>query len=487
MKLKVWKSSPSLDWTEVPGWDETKKEYVDLHCERWLEENRIRDLGRENGEQEYPASDATQPDEVHQKIRAWINRRGRGCKNAVSKFLALQMYTLELQRKEGMAPIRDKVEGLRDDAIGKLEDRGATERANLNQFAREAQEARRDLNAFRKDARLDRVAEDCTTARAMFLVLGAVVFGEAVYNAFMLAGVYETGLAGAVIVFLTIGIVNTAILGALVGEGWRFKNSVRRMTSSGGLLMIIAGGVGLLTLNLFVGHFRDSLQSRAARPDLSIEELLTDDSIPRFLANPIGLDGLPSYLLVIVGIGAGLFAATKWFGRDDPYPGYGRKYRRDREHHRRYLEASRDSRALLEEIYRESADKITDARLQLENKKGQYRLLTDTARRIVGDFSMHLRQYQDDLDFLIAAYRTENEKARTTPAPVFFKDRPVIDEEMLGAPEWSDIPAPDYDEDWAGFRDAIRTVQTAYQQATNALPVPDYLQDTEGASPEFAE
>ena len=487
MKLNVWTSSPPVDWTEVPGWDETKKEYVDLHCERWLKENRIRDLGQKNGEQEYPASDATQPDEIHQKIRAWINRRGRACKDAVSKFLALQRHTLELQRKEGMAPIRDKVEGLRNDAIGKLRDRGTTERANLDQFAREAEEARRDLNAFRKDANLERVAEDSKTAKAMLLVLGLVVLVEAIYNALMLAGVYETGLAGAIIVFLTIGVVNTAIFGALVGEGWRFKNSVRRETLWSGWLMIGLGGGGLLVLNLFVGHFRDSLQARAARPDLSIEELLTDDSIPRFLDNPFGLDGLPSYLLVIVGIGAGLFAATKWFGRDDPYPGYGRKYRSDREHHRSYLEASRESRARLEEIYRESTDKINDARSQLENKKGEYRHLTDTARRIVRDFSMHLRQYQDDLDFLIAAYRTENEKARTTPAPIFFKDRPLIDEEMLAAPEWNDIPAPDYDEDWAGFRDAIRAVHMTYIEAKDALPVPEYLQDTEEASPEFDE
>ncbi len=485
MKLKVWTSSAPVDWTEVPGWDETKKEYVDLHCERWLQENGIRDLGRKNGDQEYPASDAAQPDETHQKIRAWINRRGRACKDAVSKFLALQRHTLELQQREGMAPIRDKVEGLRNDAIRKLQDRGTTERANLDQFVREAQEARRDLNAFRKEANLERVAEDSKTARAMFLVLGTVVLVEAIYNALMLADVYASGPVGAVIVFLTIGVVNTAIFGALVGEGWRFKNAVRRGTSSCGWLMIGLGGVGLLLLNLFVGHFRDSLQARAVRPDLSIEELLTDDSIPRFLANPFGLDGLPSYLLVIVGIGAGLFAATKWFGRDDPYPGYGGKYRSDREHHRNYLRASRESRARLEEIYRESTDKINDARSQLENRKGDHRLLTDTARRIVGDFPMHLRQYQDDLDFLIAAYRTENEKARKTPAPAFFKDRPLIDEEMLGAPEWSDIPAPDYDEDWAGFRDAVRAVHMTYLEAKSSLPVPEHLQDTKDTSTEF--
>lgn len=485
MKLKVFTSSPPASWSEVPGWDETRAEYVDLDCEHWLHENRIRDLARENGKQEYPASDATQPDEIHQKIRAWVNRRGRACKDSVSKFLALQRHALELQRTEGMAPIRDKVEGIRDDAVGKLRDQGLAERANLSQAAQEAQEARRDLDRFRRDASLERLPENSKTATALVRLLALVVLAEAIYNAIFIGRFYPGGPAGAVILFLTIGIANTVIFGGLIGESWRLKNSIRRVTSVSGWLMTALGSVSLLTLNFFVGHFRDSLQAVAAsgRSGASIAELLTDDSIRRFLAAPFSLEGLESYLLVLVGIAAGLFAATKWFGRDDPYPGYGLKYRKAQEHHRIYLETLRRCLDRLEEIHRKVVDRINDERSQLENRRGQYRHVTDTAHRVVRDFSMHLRQYQDDLDFLIAAYRTHNEMARETPAPFFFRDRPLIDEDMLAHPEWSDIPAPDYEEDWSGFRDALNDVRRAYDEAKSALPVPEHLREREDGTP----
>ena len=420
MKLKVRTSPPPIAWTEVPGWDETTREYVDLDCERWLQENRIREQGRQNGEENFPAPDATQPDEMHQKIRAWVNRRGRACKDAVSKFLDLQRHSLELEGKEGMAPIRHAVEKLRDDAIVQLHDQGKTARARLQHAAREAEEAWNALSDFKETARLNRTAEEPNPRIGR--IVGAVVGVEALINAFMLAEVQQHGLVGAFGTMLIIGVINAVALGWVLGEGWRLKNSVAPVRRSCGWLMVGLAMSALVTFNLIIGHFRDSILARVGQTDASIEELLADDSIARFTSDPFALDGLLSYVLAILGAGACLFAATKWFGRDDPYPGYGRVYRRANEKAQHYLDVSGESRAHLERIYTENTERINDARQQLQNKRGNYRLLTDTARRIIRNFPMHLRQYQDDLDFLIAAYRTENQRARSTPAPRFLKN-----------------------------------------------------------------
>ena len=76
----------------------------------------------------------------------------------------------------------------------------------------------------------------------------------------------------------------------------------------------------------------------------------------------------------------------------------------------------------------------------MNNKKGNHQLISDTAKSIVRQFPMQLSQYQNNLDFILAAYRSENEKARTTPAPKFFAEKFLIDQNMLETPEMGGRP-----------------------------------------------
>ena len=117
----------------------------------------------------------------------------------------------------------------------------------------------------------------------------------------------------------------------------------------------------------------------------------------------------------------------------------------------------------------------------MENKKGNHRLITDTAREIVRQFPMQLRQYQDHLDFIIAAYRSANEKARSTSSPEFFAQKSLIDHEMLEAPEWDEIPPSVYDGDWEGFQQAQKAIRTAYLDAQAGYPTLEDWMESEGA------
>lgn len=460
------------DWTTVPGWDAAKQEYVDLDCERWIRENKIRETGRENGKQEYPPSEAVQPDDMYTKIVAWVNQRGKGCHAEVSRHLVRQRFSLELETKEGMAPIRDRVDGIRDQGMVALADQGRVDRTSLQQKELEAREARAALETFKATANLERVAEDNEKGRWYWLLL-IVIAGEAVVNALFLADVHQSGLLGAVMTMLGIGVVNVAILGAVIGEGWRQKNSVRPWA---GWVLILLGVLCMIFVNLFVGHFRDNMLAVAAKAALgasSLAELLADHTIDRFISNPIGLEHPDSWLLTVIGAGCCIFGASKWYKRDDLYPGYGEVSRAAKERLEDYRSEFAQRRTNLKRIYEEYTERIRDERHQIENKKGNHRLITDMAREIVRQFPMHLRLYQDHLDFIIAAYRSANEKARSTPSPRFFAQRLLIDPEMLEAPEWEDIPHPVYDEDWEGFRQAEEAVRMAYVDAQAEYPALD--------------
>ena len=467
------------DWTAIPGWDGAKQQYVELDCEAWIRENGIREAGRENGEREFPPSEAVQPDEMYTKILAWVNQRGKTCHAEVSRYLVQQRHALELETREGMAPIRHTVEGLRNQGIVALTDRGKEDGTSLTQKKHDALKARDALEAFIREANLERVADYNERDTWYWWLVGIVVI-EALLNTLMLYEVHEYGAFGALGTMLMIGLVNAFILGGVIGEGWRQKNSVRPWPMVSGGMMVFLGVVGMIAGNLLVGHFRDSILAKTTKARdgaSSLGELLADDTIERFWNNLFGLESMQSWVLAVIGAGCCVFAATKWLKRDDAYPGYGAVHRAAAEHDEEYMREITQRRANLERIYEEYTERIRDERQQVENKKGNHRLITDTAKGIVRQFPMQLRQYQDHLDFIIAAYRSANEKVRTTPNPKFFAEKILIDQDMLEAPEWEDVLPPDYDEDWEGFQQAEEAIRKAYLDAQAGYPTLEDLME----------
>ena len=420
---------------------------------------------------------------MYQKILDWVNQRGKQCYAEVSSFLVQQRYNLEQEVKEGVAPIRHKVEGLRDQGKVELRNQGDEDRTILTQKEREARDAWAALEAFRRKAHLDRVAEYGERDTWYWWLVGIVAI-EAIANAMMLAGVNEYGLLGAVAIMLAIGVVNAGIIGGIIGEGWRQKNLAGALRAAHGWLIVAVGTAGMVVWNLLVGHFRDSMLAvvtKAAVGTTSLEDLLTDDTIERFLTNPVGLEGMQSWVLAVIGIGCCIFAATKWLKRDDVYPGYGTVHRTATEHNVEYAREISVRREELKSVYERYVERIRDERQKVENKKGNHQLISDTAKMIIGQFSMQFSQYQDNLDFIIAAYRSENEKARTTPAPKFFAEKFLIDQNMLESPEWKGVPPSNYDEDWEGFQQAEDAVRAAYLDAQNGYPTLEDLMEGESA------
>ena len=177
-----------------------------------------------------------------------------------------------------------------------------------------------------------------------------------------------------------------------------------------------------------------------------------------------------SWVLAVIGIGCCIFSATKWLKRDDVYPGYGTVHRAatDRSIEYRHEVTARSSN--LKSVYERYLARIRDLRQQTENKKSNHTLISDRANEIVRQFPMQLRRYQDDLEFIIAAYRSTNEKARTAPSPEFFEKNMAIDQEMLATPPWKDVPPTDYEEDWEQFHRAEVEVQREYLRSQKSYP-----------------
>ena len=126
---------------------------------------------------------------------------------------------------------------------------------------------------------------------------------------------------------LAIGVVNAGILGGVIGEGWRQKNSVGLLPKFGGWIMVVLGSTGMVLWNLarraFSGqHARRGDESCVGCkfPGRTIGRRHRRE-IPE---QPLGLEGFFSWVLAAVGVGCCVYAATKWLKRDDVYPGFGR-------------------------------------------------------------------------------------------------------------------------------------------------------------------
>ena len=101
---------------------------------------------------------------------------------------------------------------------------------------------------------------------------------------------------------------------------------------------------------------------------------------------------------------------------------------------------------------------------------------------VAKNYPVNLRQYNNDLSYLLAAYRDANLAARTASPPPFFDVEPTIDEDVVQAPElsvpdppeWGDIPAKAE----AGFAlvgDTYAQLRTRYKMLDRV--VDDYAED----------
>ena len=422
-------------WDDIPGFDRVKEQYVQLDPEQWLKDHGILDEGRKRGKLNQPAADDDSLDGFESRIVAWMNKRGRGCREEVSGHLSdLESDLADMENDAGLEILKDEVSELQREAEIELEVRGDAGRIGLTGAKSDLRTAAAELERFRRRAGLTRLADDSHRRNARWFILFCFA-AEVVMNATLLADVNPYGLLGSIGQMGLISAVNVLILGFPAGGFLRQRNhasALRRVGATGGIASIIAL---VVAFNLMVGHFRDSLQ--AVRYDLSADILtMGNDTLDRMLAAPFDLASFQSALLVFVGIAFFGVGAWKWYQRDDPYPGYGKLARQLNDRKAAYVAAYEAAQRMLRQAHEGPVDKLKDKRHQLEIKQSKWRELCKRGEKVVRNYPINASQHQVDLDFLLAAYRTANRDARTAPSPPHFGCTVRLDAAILQPPEF---------------------------------------------------
>ncbi len=435
---------------------------IDGLARKW----KLRDQGEADGRLDLPAPDATALSAAEQKIQVRMT--------AERDRLAGELIVHLNAQNEALARLDTPMDiaGLRKDcahAVSQLEQTHVAWKAEIPRLLRRAREAQAEYCSFRSRHRLDRPAREPGHRGLALALLVLCVVLESALNGFFFAQGSDTGLIGGVAVALSISVVNVLLLGMVLGFGpARWVHRRNWLLRGAGILILLAGGVLLIVLNAFVGHYRDAFERLGDSVQL--------DAVWAHLGgHPFDLARLESWLLFLLGLGFAGIGFVKGYHLDDPYPGYGAVARRWQAAEHEYL-VNRNLR--LEEATAVRDHAIRDIATAIESLRGaamQREQALGQRARWLADFAAHEEHLAGAANQLLSIWREANRRHRTQPSPKYFTTGFAFPDHVLERPDIrarSGVPPPKHDaETLIGELDRLRgDVLAAYRAVYDDAP-----------------
>jgi uncharacterized membrane protein YedE/YeeE len=268
-----------------------------------------------------------------------------------------------------------------------------------------------------------------------FAIVAALALVEWVSLSTFYAEGSDFGLLGGVLIAMTLSIVNLS-LAILSGSLLRYVNhqSARRRWLALGAVAFLTACFLLVTLG--AAHYRVATND-IAQSQPSISAPTANQMPPRFAvdvdqwraaklawqrlaANPLGFEDVFSWILVVLALMFGIFAAYKGYRFDDPYPGYGELDRELKMRRAVYEAAKAEYCRLVDQVFdrtlQEQAHLLSEVKSNIEYYQ-QLLSNTDEQRRT---FAREAAELQDACNVVVKGYRQANVRARTSPAPTYF-------------------------------------------------------------------
>lgn len=464
----------SADWGNIPGFDPAKGQYIKLDLPDWVEKNDIETEGTRQGKANQPQSDAATLDATERKIVDWVNGRARTCREDVTNHLAdLARDLADQYIGPNLVAQAENTATEANNAVVAISLAASKHRDQLGPLEKEVQEAERDFSTFRVQAKLTRLADYQNRRSALAYIFGFFIV-EVILNAGLLMDVNPFGLLGSSLQMGLISAVNVVVFGLVMGgllrQAHHVSPSPKGIAWAG---IVVIGGVAV-SFNLAVGHFRDSMQ--AVLMDSSADVFAVgSDALVRLVASPFGMASFQSAFLALVGFLLFGVASWKWLQRDDPYPDYGRRDRQVKGVEERYREACKKARYELTTVFERRESKFSDDYNQIVMIAPKFFEVCTRAQTIVDNYRVHLYQYDHDLNFLLQAYRTANQNARTERPPPHFANKGHVDEDVLSAPTFEPPPESNLPPLFTSLQEAKTRLQQAQEKAMATIRPLDEL------------
>ena len=428
-------------------------------------------LQKNVGRQNQPGPDEQQPDDMHEKIRSWVNHRGLQCKQDVGRYISDANAELnDIEDSEGLKKLQNRVTQIRNRVETEIKGRLEYDRNDLYALHKAVKEETKAFEEFRKASGLTRMAVYPTNflQKWWWVIFCAVL--EVIVNAFTLGDVIPTGILGASALMLTITAINILIGVLVIGNLWRERNHVLAWRKILGWMLILIFSVGIVGFNLAVGHLRDGMLMIDPTNLINPLDALRNDAWQRLMSDPIQYESFQSGLLVLAGLVFFGIASWKGYVSDDAYPGYGKNDRNLRKLINQFRIKLEEARRVIEIQHKKDVDELQDILYELDVKKAQWRNTMDRIIRVRQEYPANLRQYEADLKFLLAAYRTANRNIRTEPVPGFFDSLLPLDPDIMEPPIFEPREESNQGDIAEHIHKSIENVQMLYRNALLNYP-----------------
>ena len=415
--------------------DTIHEQKLELFCAidvtKVAEKLSLHSRGAERGNKELPESNDEKLDEVEQEIVHLIEKD----LDRNQKIYEDQANTyIERIALAGSTSDYTKIEIEAQDAIANFRKRIDEERSQLERKEENLKEVSNERRNFKKKHKLERTAHYPELgSRILRLGLIALLFlVEALANTPLLAKGSELGLTGGVTQAITIALLNIGIAAVTGYVGLRelfHRNLFRKLL---GTIWLILWITITIAFNLLVAHYRE----------LS-EVLITDPGIPQqimneFIANPIGLDDFPSWVLFGIGILFALIALLDMFTLDDAYPFYGKLDRKYQRLCQEYADLRSEIIHELSAPRTEIAGEIAIAIDAIDKQENNRIHLQASWNGILAEYQTSIESLNNQCNQLLQIYRSANREARSSKSPDRFNDSIKIIRQPNSSPE--DLP-----------------------------------------------
>lgn len=240
---------------------------------------------------------------------------------------------------------------------------------------------------------------------------------EIIANAIFLGNAHKDGPVGVFAEILMFGVINIGfsfLLGFFIWRNFYHISTIRNVIAGFLAIPIISL---ILSLNLFLAHYRDKLES-FKKSNLSIDEMnvlfsqIGSQARESFLNNSFMLDDFKSYLLMFIGIIASIFAIIKSFQLDDPYPGYGKISREQSKLANFYNNEQTSAFREMDDLADDFSNQINEQLARLQGNETAVISRQNDKKQLHEKYNNWLSSVQSVGESLYAFYREENIKAR---------------------------------------------------------------------------
>ncbi len=226
---------------------------------------------------------------------------------------------------------------------------------------------REELDRFRQEHNIkNREAKYPKSYILHFAWIFVFIFLEALANSYFFGQASSLGLLGGIFIGFITSFFNV-VLSTIAGFVLRYKNYVVKKTRHIGLAIFTVLLLFIFFIHLFIAHYREILQ---INPHVEVGAVFKS-----IVQTPFVLHDMESLILVAIGVLVTLFSIIKGMHFDDKYPGYGAVYREWKASDNEFLDAKKQLRKLMRELYTLTIHKSDNIMESLESSRDKLEVL----------------------------------------------------------------------------------------------------------------